>query len=49
METTTRYDVTRADLVELLDGTPNYRVEQVWRALYEQCTERKGHIWGLTN
>lgn len=36
---TTRYDVTREDLTELLVGTPSYRVDQVWSGLYEQCTE----------
>jgi 23S rRNA (adenine2503-C2)-methyltransferase len=39
MATTTRYDVTRAQLTELLDGTPRYRVDQVWNGLYEQFTE----------
>ena len=39
MATTTRYDVTRAQLTELLDGTPRYRVDQVWSGLYEQFTE----------
>ena len=39
--TTTRYDVTREELGELLDGTPRYRVDQVWSGLYEQFTEPK--------
>src|SRR5262249_32554150 len=30
----TRYDVTRAELSDRLDGEPSYRVEQVWRGLY---------------
>jgi 23S rRNA (adenine2503-C2)-methyltransferase len=33
---TARYDVTRAELAELLAGEPRYRVDQVWRGLYEQ-------------
>jgi 23S rRNA (adenine2503-C2)-methyltransferase len=37
--TTTRYDVTREQLAELLDGTPRYRVDQVWRGLYEQSAD----------
>ena len=32
----TRYDVSRRDLAALLDGEPRYRVDQVWRGLYEQ-------------
>jgi 23S rRNA (adenine2503-C2)-methyltransferase len=35
----TRYDLTRAELAELLAGQPAYRVEQVWRGLYEQLAE----------
>ena len=38
-EVTTRYDVTRDELAELLDGAPRYRVDQVWQGLYEHCTE----------
>jgi 23S rRNA (adenine2503-C2)-methyltransferase len=30
----TRYDITRTELSERLDGEPRYRVEQVWRGLY---------------
>ncbi len=37
--TTTRYDVTRDQLAALLEGTPGYRVDQVWHGLYEQCTD----------
>jgi 23S rRNA (adenine2503-C2)-methyltransferase len=33
---TTRYDVDRAGLAELLADEPRYRVDQVWRGLYEQ-------------
>jgi 23S rRNA (adenine2503-C2)-methyltransferase len=36
---TTRYDVTRDELAALLDGTPRYRVDQVWEGLYQQCTD----------
>jgi 23S rRNA (adenine2503-C2)-methyltransferase len=32
----TRYDVDREELAALLAGEPRYRVEQVWRGLYEQ-------------
>ncbi len=39
MSTPTRYDVTREQLAELLDGEPRYRVDQVWDGLYQQCTE----------
>ncbi len=39
MATTTRYDVSREQLAALLDGTPRYRVDQVWSGLYEQFTE----------
>jgi 23S rRNA (adenine2503-C2)-methyltransferase len=36
---TTRYDLTRADLGELLAGEPRYRVDQVWHGLYDQLGE----------
>ncbi len=39
---TTRYDVSREELTELLDGTPRYRVDQVWSGLYEQFTDPDG-------
>lgn len=39
MPTTTRYDVSRDDLATLLEGTPRYRVDQVWSGLYEQFTD----------
>jgi 23S rRNA (adenine2503-C2)-methyltransferase len=32
----TRYQCTRTELAELLDGEPRYRVDQVWRGWYEQ-------------
>jgi len=32
----TRYDISRRDLAVRLDGEPRYRVDQVWRGLYEQ-------------
>ena len=35
----TRYDLTRAELAAVLDGEPAYRVDQVWRGLYEQLAE----------
>jgi 23S rRNA (adenine2503-C2)-methyltransferase len=33
---TTRYQSTRDELAELLHGEPRYRVDQVWKGLYEQ-------------
>ena len=36
---TTRYDVSRADLADLLAGTPRYRVDQVWSGLYQRLGE----------
>ena len=38
-ETLTRYDVTRDQLADVLEGTPRYRVDQVWQQLYDHCTE----------
>jgi 23S rRNA (adenine2503-C2)-methyltransferase len=37
--TATRYDLTRDDLTEALAGEPRYRLDQVWRGLYEQLAE----------
>ena len=37
--TATRYDVTRDELAEMLAGQPRYRVDQVWRGLYEQLAD----------
>jgi 23S rRNA (adenine2503-C2)-methyltransferase len=37
--TATRYDVTREQLGELLDGTPRYRIDQVWSGLYARLGE----------
>ncbi|HEY6533596.1 MAG TPA: 23S rRNA (adenine(2503)-C(2))-methyltransferase RlmN [Acidimicrobiales bacterium] len=34
--TTTRFDVSRDELAELLEGEPRYRVDQVWAGLYDQ-------------
>jgi len=39
MMPTSRYDVTREQLAEILDGTPRYRVDQVWSGLYEQLSD----------
>ncbi len=36
---TTRYDLDRTQLAELLDGEPRYRVDQVWEGLYAQHKE----------
>jgi 23S rRNA (adenine2503-C2)-methyltransferase len=35
----TRYDATRDEIADLLDGAPRYRVDQVWQGLYQHCTE----------
>jgi 23S rRNA (adenine2503-C2)-methyltransferase len=35
----TRYDVTRAELTELLAGEPRYRVDQVWHGIHAQLAE----------
>ena len=34
-----RYDITRTELAELLKGEPSYRVDQLWRGLYDHGTE----------
>ena len=39
MTTLTRYDFTREQLADLLEGTPRYRVDQVWSGLYDQFTD----------
>jgi 23S rRNA (adenine2503-C2)-methyltransferase len=41
--TPTRYDVTRDELGELLEGAPRYRVDQVWHGLYDRLAEP--HEW----
>jgi len=35
----TRYDISRSDLAELLEGEPNYRIDQVWEGLHSQHRE----------
>jgi len=35
----TRYDVTRQEMADLLAGEPRFRVEQLWKGLYEQLAE----------
>ena len=37
--TTTRYDLTREEFGELLDGEPRYRLDQVWAGLYEHLAD----------
>lgn len=32
----TRYDLSRSELAELLEGEPNYRVDQVWDGIHSQ-------------
>lgn len=34
-----RYDLTRAEFAELLDGEPRYRLDQVWDGLYGQLKD----------
>ena len=34
-----RYDVSRAELAELLDGEPRYRLDQVWHGLHVELSE----------
>jgi 23S rRNA (adenine2503-C2)-methyltransferase len=36
---TTRYDLSRADLADLLDGEPRYRVDQLWQGLYTRLAD----------
>ncbi|WP_420453436.1 23S rRNA (adenine(2503)-C(2))-methyltransferase RlmN [Ilumatobacter sp.] len=36
---TTRYELTREGLGELLDGEPRYRLDQVWAGLYERLAD----------
>ncbi len=38
-EARSRYELSRAGLAELLGDQPSYRVDQVWRGLYERCCE----------
>jgi 23S rRNA (adenine2503-C2)-methyltransferase len=35
----TRYDADREAIARLLEGQPRYRVDQVWRALYQELLE----------
>ncbi|MFM8482908.1 MAG: 23S rRNA (adenine(2503)-C(2))-methyltransferase RlmN, partial [Actinomycetota bacterium] len=35
----TRYGASRADLARLLTGQPSFRVEQVWRGLYDELRD----------
>lgn len=39
LRTRSRYDADRAALAAVLDGEPAYRVEQLWRGMYEQLTD----------
>lgn len=34
-----RYDISRSELAELLEGEPDYRIEQVWEGLHGQHRE----------
>ena len=36
---TSRYDLARHELADLLDSEPSYRVDQLWTGLYEQASE----------
>ena len=35
----TRYEVTRDELADLLDGEPRYRLDQVWAGLYTHLAD----------
>ena len=35
----TRYDISRSELAELLEGEPSYRIGQVWEGLHGQHRE----------
>ena len=37
--TRTRYDASRAELGEMLADEPRFRVDQLWKGLYEQLAE----------
>ena len=39
MAAPTRYDVTRDELGERLDGEPRYRLDQLWEGLYTQLAD----------
>ena len=39
IDTPTRYQLTRDELAELLDGEPRYRLDQLWTGLYEQLAD----------
>jgi 23S rRNA (adenine2503-C2)-methyltransferase len=36
---TTRYDLDRGELAELLEGQPGYRLDQLWQGLYRDLAE----------
>lgn len=37
--TNSRYEVSRDDLATILDGEPRYRLDQVWKALYDEMVD----------
>src|SRR5215204_428697 len=39
LPSSTRYDVDRDALAALLAGEPRYRLDQVWKGLYEQLAD----------
>lgn len=36
---TTRYQASRADIERMLEGQPRYRIDQVWRGLYDELSD----------
>ena len=36
---TSRYDLGRRELAELLDGQPGYRLDQLWQGLYRDLAD----------
>ena len=36
---TSRYDLDRRELAELLDGQPGYRLDQLWQGLYRDLVD----------
>ena len=39
MSVTTRYQASRADIERMLEGQPRYRIDQVWRGLYDELSD----------
>ena len=39
MTTQSRYSISRDELANILDGEPRYRLDQVWKALYDEMVD----------